>query len=113
MELIASDFFRHIIHYGCHLLLPFFLAYCFWKEHWRQAGMIMLATMLIDLDHLLADPMFDANRCSINFHSLHTAWAATAYGLLLAVPSWKWRAVGLGCLLHLVADALDCGLQTI
>ena len=28
----------------------------------------MLTTMLIDLDHLLANPVFDPDRCSINFH---------------------------------------------
>jgi hypothetical protein len=25
--------------------------------------------MLIDLDHLLVEPIFETNRCSINFHS--------------------------------------------
>ncbi len=58
----------------------------------------MLATMLIDLDHLLADPVYDPARCSIGFHPLHSWWAAAIYLAMAAVPSWKWRAVPVGCL---------------
>ena len=99
---------RHLVHYGCHLVVPFALARLFFGEHWKKAGLIMLGTMLIDLDHLLADPIFDPDRCSIGFHPLHTRWAALAYAALLAVPNWRWRAIGAGCLWHLVTDGLDC-----
>lgn len=102
---------RHTIHYTCHLLLPILFARIFWKENWRSASLIMLGTMLIDLDHLLADPIYDANRCSIGFHPLHTWWAALLYLALLAIPSWKWRAVSLGCLWHLCTDSLDWGIK--
>jgi hypothetical protein len=105
------DVLRHLLHYACHLAVPVLLARLFWREHWRKAALIMIATMAIDLDHLLADPIFDPNRCGIGFHPLHTAWAAAAYAALLAVPSWKARAVGLGCLWHLASDALDCFLM--
>ena len=54
------DLVRHIVHYSCHFAVPFLFARLFWKEHWRNAGLIMVGTMLIDLDHFLADPM-----CSI------------------------------------------------
>ncbi|MFU8780827.1 MAG: DUF6122 family protein [Kiritimatiellia bacterium] len=104
----AAEIFRYIIHYGFHLIIPFLFARLLWKENWRKAGLIMLATMLIDLDHLLADPIYDPNRCSIGFHPLHTIWAAIGYAALLLVPSWHWRAVSLGCLWHLVTDAIDC-----
>jgi hypothetical protein len=60
------------------------------------------------LDHLLADPVFDPNRCSIGFHLLHTLWAGIFYGGLLGVPSWRLRAVSVGCLLHLFTDFIDC-----
>lgn len=99
---------RHTIHYGCHLAVPFVFARVFWKDNWKPASAIMIATILIDLDHLLADPIFDPDRCSIGFHPLHTAPAAAAYALLLAVPSWRVRAVAVGCLWHLATDALDC-----
>jgi hypothetical protein len=102
-----------IIHYGLHFAGPFLIAWVFWKQHWLQAGLIMLAANLIDLDHLLAEPIFDPSRCSINFHPLHTSWAAGFYALLLAAPSWKWRAIGLGCLWHLATDSIDCYLRAL
>jgi len=108
---VDPDVIRHIVHYTNHLLVPFAIARVLWSKHWQLAGLLMVATILIDVDHLLADPIFDPERCSIGFHPLHTAWAALVYALLLAVPSWKWRAVGLGCLWHLCSDALDCWLN--
>lgn len=68
----------------------------------------MLATMLIDLDHLLANPIFDADRCSINFHPLHTYYMLVVYIALLFFK--KTRIVGVGILLHLLADLIDCFL---
>ncbi len=106
-----SDTLRHIIHYGCHLVVPFLFAWAFWKAKWKRAGLIMLATTLIDLDHLLADPMFDPNRCSLGLHPLHTIWAGVVYAGMLVIPSWRWRAVGVGCLWHLVTDGVDCWLM--
>jgi len=100
-----------LIHYGGHFLVPFALGWLIWREKWRLAGLVILSTMLIDLDHLLADPIFDPNRCSIGVHPLHTIWAAAAYGALLLVPKWWLRAIGLGCLLHLAVDSLDCAMM--
>jgi len=104
---IVSDFHRHAIHYAFHFLAPFVFGRLFWKENWWKAGLIMVCTTAIDLDHLLADPFFDPERCSIGFHPLHTFWAGIVYVGLLAVPSWKVRAVGVGCLWHLCTDAID------
>lgn len=73
----------------------------------------MVATVLIDLDHLLADPIFDPNRCSIGFHPLHTLWAGAVYVLLFFIPNWKWRAVAAGCSFHLITDTLDCWMGGI
>jgi hypothetical protein len=100
--------FRHVIHGTFHLLVPFVIGRLFWKENWCKAGLIMLGTMLIDLDHLLADPIFDPGRCGIGFHPLHTLWAGIVYVGLLAVPFWQARAVAAGCLWHLGTDAIDC-----
>ena len=102
------DILRYIIHYALHLLVPFVFAKLIFKENWWKAGLILVGTMLIDLDHLLADPIYDPGRCSIGVHPLHTVWAGLIYGCLLAVPSWKWRAVSLGCLWHLSTDYIDC-----
>ncbi len=109
MEFLG-DASRHLIHYSFHFILPFAIARLFWKERWFHAGLVIVATMAIDLDHLLADPIFDPNRCSIGFHPLHSYWAVIGYAALLTVPQWWARAIGVGCLLHLATDALDCWL---
>jgi hypothetical protein len=84
------------------------IAKIFFGKNWYQAFLIMIATMLIDLDHLLASPIFDSSRCSIGFHPLHTIYAAAIYLLLFFGPSWKWKAVSIGCLWHLSTDYIDC-----
>lgn len=96
-----------LTHYFLHLGFPLILAYLFFRKDWKRAYLIMLATMLIDLDHLLANPVFDPNRCSIGFHPLHTSWAALAYLLMLFLPK-IYKVIGLGLLFHLVTDLVDC-----
>lgn len=100
-----------ILHYSLHILAPGLIAWIFFKEHWKTAWMIMLATMLVDLDHLFADPIFDPSRCSINFHPLHSYIAIACYPLFLLFK--KTRAVGVGLLFHMCTDALDCYLSGI
>jgi len=106
-----TDLIQPFLHYGGHYQAPFALGWLLWRERWWQVGLIMVAANLMDLDHLLADPMFDPGRCSIGFHPLHGGWAALVYGGMLAIPSWKWRAIGLGCLWHLAVDGGDCAMQ--
>ena len=64
--------FKFIVHYGFHFLLPIIISFTFYKKKWKQVYLLFIGTMLVDVDHLLATPIFDANRCSINFHPLHT-----------------------------------------
>lgn len=66
----------------------------------------MYATMLVDLDHLLADPIYDPNRCGIGFHPLHTYPAIVAYVLLLIPGATRLPALGL--VIHMALDASDC-----
>ncbi len=63
---------RTIIHYGLHFLAPLLFAQFFRRERRVKAFWIMLATMLVDLDHLLATPIFNPDRCSVGFHLLHS-----------------------------------------
>lgn len=98
-----------ILHYGIHLLLPLFIVLIFYKPKWKYAYIIMLLTMLIDLDHLLASPIFDANRCSVNFHPLHSYIAIGIY-ILLIIPK-KTRLLSLGLIIHIFADTIDCLLM--
>jgi Family of unknown function (DUF6122) len=98
-----------LIHYGIHLIVPLIIAYLFYKAKWKLTFVIMLSTMLIDLDHLLATPIFDPNRCSINFHPLHSYIAIGIY-IVLLLPK-KTRLLGLGLCIHILADWVDCVLM--
>ncbi|WP_115462448.1 DUF6122 family protein [Winogradskyella aurantiaca] len=98
-----------LIHYGLHFGLPLLVALIFYRPVWLKAYGIMLLGLFIDLDHLLATPIFDPNRCSINFHPLHTYWAIGVY-VLLCIPK-KTRWLGLGLCIHIIADISDCLLM--
>lgn len=99
------------LHYGGHWLVPFLIARVLWAKNWLRAGLVVASANLIDLDHLLADPMFDPDRCSIGFHPLHGWFAAGAYCAMLLVPKWWVRAFAVGALWHLAVDLGDCGMQ--
>ncbi|QIE60790.1 hypothetical protein G5B37_14865 [Rasiella rasia] len=94
------------IHYGLHFLVPVAFAYIFYQSNWKQVSLILLATMLVDLDHLFATPIFDPERCSIGFHYLHSYWAIGVYILLLFFK--KTRIVAIGLVWHMITDAIDC-----
>jgi hypothetical protein len=79
--------------------------------------------MLVDIDHLLANPIYDPARCSLGFHPLHTTPAIVIYVLLFAIPLvWLRKAdsldlhptarelhlIGLGLLIHMGLDGIDC-----
>lgn len=98
-----------LVHYGIHFLLPLIIALLFFKKQWKLALVIMLSTMLIDLDHLLATPVFDSSRCSINFHPLHSYYAIGVYVLLSIIK--RTRILGIGFLIHILADAIDCWMM--
>lgn len=95
------------IHYFLHIGFPFVIAYLFFKEDWKRTYLILLATMLVDLDHLLATPIFEANRCSFGFHLLHSYYAMAFYFLLLFCKK-PYRIIGIGLLFHMFTDLIDC-----
>jgi hypothetical protein len=95
------------VHYFLHLIAPLFLALIFFPKEWKKAYLIMLATMLVDLDHLFASPLFQADRCSIAFHPLHSYYAIAVYFLMLFFPK-PFNIIGLGLLFHMFTDLLDC-----
>ena len=97
---------RPVLHLLLHVLVPLAVARIVWPEHWRRAAIWMLAGWLIDIDHLLADPVYAPGRCSIGFHPLHTAPAIAAYGVLV-LPR-RTRLFGIGLLVHIALDAIDC-----
>ena len=63
--------------------------------------------MIVDMDHLLASPIFQADRCSINFHPLHTYWAIGGYVIMLLLRK-PWNLIGLGLCMHMLTDFIDC-----
>ncbi len=101
--------FRPIIHYGFHFLIPLGIALIFFPKQWKKVYLIFIGAMLIDLDHLLADPVFDPNRCSIGFHFLHGIYAIIGYSILLFLK--KTRIIGIALLWHILTDQLDCWMM--
>ena len=114
-----------MIHIALHFLIPMALAMVFFRPRLWQSWLLMLGGMVIDLDHLLATPIYDPLRCSIGFHPLHGTCAITFYVLLLLVSlphrySEQWvgryfsqyrqpvNLLAIGLLVHIVLDATDC-----
>lgn len=94
------------IHMILHFAVPALIAWIFFRKNFKYAWLIMIATMLVDADHLLATPLFDPMRCSIGFHPLHSYYIQPLY---LAMSFYKpTRLVGIGLVIHMLLDALDC-----
>ena len=100
---------RAIVHLLLHAAVPALVAWLFFRDRVGKAWLLMLLGWVIDLDHLLADPIYAPNRCSIGFHPLHTAPAIVAYGAL-TLPK-RTRLFAIGLLIHVALDALDCVLM--
>lgn len=105
-----------------HFVVPLLVALAFYRGRWRNAALIMIATMIVDVDHLLASPIYAPHRCSIGFHPLHTIVAMIVYAALFAIPlvgrgagTAGMRSVersihltGLGLLIHMSLDWINC-----
>lgn len=98
---------RPFIHYFLHLGFPLIIALLFFRKDWKKVYLIFLATMLVDLDHLFANPIFQANRCSIHFHPLHSYYAIGVYVLMLFFKK-PFNFIALGLVLHMLTDLTDC-----
>ncbi len=89
-----------------HFAAPGIAARCFYREKWKKQWLVMISTMIVDLDHLLATPVLDINRCSIGFHPFHSYVAIGIYACLFFFPGL--RVVSLGLLIHMFLDYTDC-----
>lgn len=109
-----------MLHIALHFSVPLLVAILFYRKRWKNAWLILIATMVVDVDHLLATPIYDPLRCSIGFHTLHTWPAIVVYGVAFVMP-WLWKKsekrqnavrlihlAGLGLLIHMALDAMDC-----
>ncbi|MCM5663938.1 DUF6122 family protein [Galbibacter mesophilus] len=102
---------RFIIHYGIHFIVPILIAYVFYRKDFMKVSVILLLGIVIDIDHLWANPIFEANRCSIGFHFFHSYFIIPLYLLLLLFK--KTRLVGLALVIHIIADITDCLLMKL
>jgi len=114
-----------MLHLVSHLAVPLLIVAVLYRSRWRQAALIVTGTMLVDVDHVFAVPIYDPDRCSINFHPLHTTTAIALYLVLLALPLIAGRKtkdsgpqpfvrishlIGLGLVIHVALDWADCML---
>jgi hypothetical protein len=95
-----------MMHVFLPMLVPGVVALLFYRPRWQRAWLLLGAALLLDVDHVLATPMFDPNRCSINFHPLHTYWAMGNYAFMLFPRFTRIWAVGF--LLHMALDYAEC-----
>mgnify|MGYP001816561849 CR=1 FL=1 len=95
-----------MLHIALHFFVPGLVSATFYRQQWLKTYLLMMSGMLIDIDHLLADPIYDPMRCSIGFHPLHTWLPIGIYVLLLTHP--RTRLVGIGLCIHIALDAADC-----
>ncbi|HRN56242.1 MAG TPA: DUF6122 family protein [Agriterribacter sp.] len=102
---------QQIIHYGCHFIVPAGIALLLYRQYWLKAYLVLLLTLLVDMDHLLATPVYTACRCSIGFHLLHSYPAIAVYVILLFFKPVRLIAIGL--VWHMATDYIDCLLQSI
>ncbi|WP_073315072.1 DUF6122 family protein [Aquimarina spongiae] len=100
---------RPIVHYSLHFVIPLVVILIFFPKQWKKLSLIFLLSMLVDLDHLLATPVFEADRCSINFHPLHSYIAFFGYAIMLLFP--KTRVLGIALLWHMITDQIDCWMM--
>ncbi len=97
---------RFSLHYGVHFIVPLGIAYIFFKENKLKVALILLAGIVLDIDHILATPIFDSMRCSIDYHPFHSYWAILVYiGMLFFKKTRIW---GIAFLVHIFADLVDC-----
>ena len=97
---------RPIIHIVLLFLVPLAVARLCFKKDWRRSYLIMAGALLVNVDHVLADPLYDPGRCSIGFHPLHSYPALAAYAVMAAIP--RLRILGIGLLIHMALDGIDC-----
>lgn len=100
---------RPWLHIALHFLVPALVARWAYPQRFWMAFLVMSATIVIDLDHLLAWPVYDPDRCSIGFHPLHTWPAWLVYVALLYPRKTCW--LGIGLCIHMLLDALDCAMM--
>jgi hypothetical protein len=97
-----------MIHISLHFLIPAIVAVLFFRRDLKLSYWVMASTILVDIDHILVNPVYDPGRCSIGFHPLHGFLPMALYVSICFIP--KLRYVGIGLVIHMAIDLLDCQL---
>ena len=97
---------HQITHLSGHLILPIALAYVGYTATWQKTSTILLSTNIVDIDHLIADPIYDPDRCSLGYHPLHSIPAIGVYSGMLF--NENTQQIGVGLLTHMAVDYIDC-----
>ena len=98
-----------IVHYSLHFLAIGVIAYWYDKKKWKRNWLILIATMLVDVDHLFATPLFDPDRCGIGYHPLHSEIAIILYILgVLFIKNNVLKLIFIGLVFHMITDFIDC-----
>ena len=103
------EFGRSQLHLLLHVIVPAIVAFGLGRTEKLKALLIMLSAILLDLDHLFASPIYDPNRCSLDFHSLHHYSIHPLYLAMCFHPKTRW--LGIGLLIHMALDGIDCLLM--
>jgi hypothetical protein len=105
--LLQSDWYIHVI--SSFLLFLFF--YLLEKKYLKREVKVRIIFLqiflanLIDIDHLLSIPIYQAGRCSINNHLFHNWYFFPFYFLGLFT---KYKYFFSSLILHLTIDFLGC-----
>jgi len=103
------EMFRIVFHLALHVLVPAALAHGVYRKDRVLAFGVMMLTMAVDLDHLLAVPVFDPCRCSLGFHPLHNTIPVVLYACLAVLQRHRiTRWIGQGLIIHMALDGIDC-----
>ncbi|MGB2088610.1 MAG: DUF6122 family protein [Psychroflexus salarius] len=104
-----------IIHYSLHFVFIAWFAHQFKRQEfgWFKVYLILLSSMLIDIDHLWATPIFDPNRCSVGFHTFHSEISLGLYILVFLFSKEFWlKLLTFGLIFHIITDEIDCLMST-
>lgn len=100
-------YLKEFIHYFLHFVFPVFIVLVFFRNNWKKAYLLMLATMLVDVDHIFANPIFEPGRNSIGYHPLHTYPMIALYFLGTIFLKGNYRIIAVGLLFHMFTDFQD------
>ena len=104
------EILRPKLHLFSHVVIPTSIAWIMNSgNNWEGTALTYGLTNLVDLDHVLAKPVYDPDRCSINYHPLHSEYLIIGYSLLAL--NQQTKDIGTGLLIHMGLDYIDCEMM--